>query len=206
MNNNDYINMEIYKYNVGDVVKFIPHFTFASSPKNIMETGMVISAWPGASIPNEPLYTIRVFENGKHYYVSESNIISRVEKEKVQMKKSELQNRMIIEIRNGGRYMVVDGILVETKTGGGFLTLSSYNDDLEYVDFYGHDKDFDIVKVYHSVYSLRQAESANPIWIKEVNREMRFENTLDFIVNITDCLSDYKTNGADKVTITFKMK
>lgn len=48
------------------------------------------------------------------------------------MHKQNIENRMLILLRNGGFYRVIDNYLV-AYDGGGFMTLDSYDDDLKNV-------------------------------------------------------------------------
>ena len=79
------------------------------------------------------------------------------------MKKSELKNRMIVELRSGDRYMVVDDVLINE---GGNFSLDNFTDDLKHINpKYRAD---DIVKVYDLARCLSDIEDChctrNVIW------------------------------------------
>lgn len=68
------------------------------------------------------------------------------------MRKQDLKDGMILEMRDGKRYLLVNGILRDPDD---FIRLSSYNNDLTYLTHRRHT--FDIIKVYGdtTAYSLR---------------------------------------------------
>lgn len=70
------------------------------------------------------------------------------------MKKSDLENGMIVECRNGKKFMVIKDFTLKTERWGdidimlgnnSFINFNNYNDDLS---FKGGDIDWNIVKVY----------------------------------------------------------
>ena len=63
------------------------------------------------------------------------------------MKKSDLKNQMVVECRNGQKYMVVDYIIL---CNSGFIDLLNFDDKLKYVGF----SKLDIMKVYDKIYRL----------------------------------------------------
>jgi len=71
------------------------------------------------------------------------------------MKKSDLKNQMIVECRNGLRYMVVDDIFVGYSS---WLYLHAYDDELKCKSCrIGENcKDYDIIKVYSQAYSFAE--------------------------------------------------
>jgi len=87
------------------------------------------------------------------------------------MKKSDLENRMVVECRNGNKYMVVDDMLLSTD---GYNYLSSYTSDLfikttlttEFLS------EYDIMKVYKQIDVFDFDIANNIIWerteVKEV--------------------------------------
>ena len=95
------------------------------------------------------------------------------------MLKDELQNRMVVELRNGEQYLLVDNYLL---CKDGFMTLSTYTDTL--LDSAG-DKDWDIVKIFAPVSSLSMKVGKYPIWerkedkteitIEEIEKELGYK-------------------------------
>lgn len=75
------------------------------------------------------------------------------------MKKSELENGMIVELRNGGKYMVIrnftnktirwtENILLGYENNYGYMTLEDYFDDLYCIENIPISKEYDIMKVF----------------------------------------------------------
>lgn len=75
------------------------------------------------------------------------------------MKKSDLENGMIVELRNGGKYMVIrnftnkticwtENILLGYENNGGYMTLEDYCDDLYCIANTSISKKYDIMKVF----------------------------------------------------------
>lgn len=75
------------------------------------------------------------------------------------MKKSELENGMIVELRNGGKYMVIrnftnktirwtENILLGYENNYGYMTLEDYFDDLYCIENISISKEYDIMKVF----------------------------------------------------------
>lgn len=88
------------------------------------------------------------------------------------MKKSDLKNRMVVELRNGERRMVCDNMLMGFDYSE---NLDNYNRDLTCI-LLGGGKDYDIVKVYKEINIIMARESdISPLWerpkIKEVTME-----------------------------------
>lgn len=88
------------------------------------------------------------------------------------MKKSDLKNRMVLELRNGNRFIVIDDLALGEKV---FIDLNSYTDNLRetHVGF----ENLDVMKVYDKVRTFRRLKnderwSLDLIWqrsdIKEV--------------------------------------
>lgn len=71
--------------------------------------------------------------------------------------KADLKNRMVVECRNGGRYMLVDDRLLSND---GYNFLYSYDEDL--IIRNREVKEYDIMKVYAKINNL-DLESANDI-------------------------------------------
>lgn len=79
------------------------------------------------------------------------------------MKKSDLKNRMVVECRNGNKYMVIDNILVSTN---GYNYLSRYTSDLfmkttPSTEFLS---EYDIMKVYKQINIFDFDIANNIIW------------------------------------------
>lgn len=92
--------------------------------------------------------------------------------EENQFAKADLKNGMIIEHRDGDKYMVIDDRLVQEE---GFFPLSDYNDDLTDNKY----KKYDIVKVYKPItdrifdtYDLFSTDNLDLIWEREEVKEM----------------------------------
>lgn len=96
------------------------------------------------------------------------------------MKKNELKNDMIVELRNGDKRLVVDDNLFGNN---GFDHLSNYKDDLKNKEF----SVLDIIKVYkykfaRSFYSILDYDNLNLIWerkeIKLTDKEIEILKAL----------------------------
>lgn len=92
------------------------------------------------------------------------------------MKKSDLKNMMIVELRDGERYVVVGDRLYY---GSGYLPLSSFTDDLKYVN--RTYESGDIVKVYEPIKYLPTAVDLNYVgqlctllWEREDDLDLPF--------------------------------
>lgn len=111
-------------------------------------------------------------------------------KEKTEMKKeftkADLESRMLVELRNGGRYIVTDTIIVDET---GFLRLSNYNNDLLDVS----DRQWDIVKVFGKITALRECkypiEKLNLLWQRPEPKKMtktEIEKELGYKIEIVE--------------------
>lgn len=76
--------------------------------------------------------------------------------------KADLKNRMVVECRNGERYMVVDDRLLSND---GYNYLYSYDEDLIIKN--REVKEYDIMKVYAKI-NILDLESANDILWKRL--------------------------------------
>lgn len=92
------------------------------------------------------------------------------------MKKSDLKDMMIVESRDGERYVVVGDRLYY---GSGYLPLSSFTDDLKYVS--RTYESGDIVKVYSPIKYLPTADDLNRVeqlctleWEREDDPDLPF--------------------------------
>ena len=205
-------------YQIGDIVEFIAEETihdcftllyedrYVKNIRNTKHKGKIINIYYDA-IYTPLSYTIRDYRSGMIYCdVKEFEILSN-KKENDQVKGINLENKMIVQTRNGSLYMVVDDVLVESKENGGYLKLSSYSEDLKCYGFECKNLiDYDIMKVYEKCNSFASRASKKVLWTREETKKMKFSNDLRFVSDITDCLVDYKNNGAEKVTITFDLK
>ena len=97
------------------------------------------------------------------------------------MTKSDLKNRMVVEVRNGKRYLVVDYLLM---CDSGFLLLSDYDEDL----MHNGDKDFDIVKVFDYVSNFNNIKRCNDVvWERQEPKKLtlkEIESILGYSVEI----------------------
>lgn len=99
------------------------------------------------------------------------------------MKKSDLKTGMIVETRNGEKYLVMlnpdckDMELINFK--GGYMSLHYYNNELIFTEQSTHG--FDIVKVYSVGWTIRDLLSDKEcmefklIWKREERKEMTIE-------------------------------
>lgn len=81
--------------------------------------------------------------------------------------KSDLKNRMVVELRNGTRYVVIDDKILSSI---GYDFLSTYNEDLTMEK--GPSK-HDIVKVYDQIYCIDfNKNSLNLLWERSEVKEV----------------------------------
>lgn len=68
--------------------------------------------------------------------------------------KADLKNRMVLELRNGDRFIAVDDLALGEMV---FIDLNSYTDDLRetHVGF----ENLDVMKVYDKVHSFRRLKN-----------------------------------------------
>lgn len=145
--------------------------------------------------------------DGKRYTFDCSFIgISLIKEENKQMKKSDLKNRMVVETRNGNRYMVVDNFLMRKD---GYLMLSDYHEDLTM----NHDlnsslRELDIMKIYGPYETLADMNNvfAIEIWERDETKEIKFSSDLDFVMSVTDYLTAKKEHGDESAVIKFDLK
>ena len=91
------------------------------------------------------------------------------------MKKSELKNSMVVETREGFRYLVIDDMLMRDF---GCLTLQDYYEDL----IHEGDECFDIVKVFDCVNILDKINKCNDvIWRRQEPKEMTLKELEDVL-------------------------
>lgn len=106
-------------------------------------------------------YTIIDCESGVYYYNIQDWQIKK--KENKQMKKNDLQNRMVVETRLGNRYLVVDDWLLGVN-GRNFVPLEQYNDDLTNTDI---GSDYDIMKVYRKTIQFYWTNECDLLWERD---------------------------------------
>jgi hypothetical protein len=87
------------------------------------------------------------------------------------MKKNDLRTGMVVETRNGNRYLcfIESGTLNRFE---GYLKLSGFDNDLNFKDY---PNDFDIVKVYEPpLYNLKEVfdEPELAIWERKEPKEL----------------------------------
>lgn len=75
------------------------------------------------------------------------------------MKKYNLENRMVVKLRNSKKYMVAGDILISND---GCIDMEYYDENLLSVQ----SRECDIIAIYNPIYSLNQLTSSmiNPIW------------------------------------------
>lgn len=133
--------------------------------------------------------------------------IKKVRKtENNQMKKSDLKNRMVVETRNGNRYMVVDNYLMRKS---GYLMLSDYHDDLTMKhDFFHSSRELDIMKIYEPSKKLDMDNVLREsiIWQRDEIKEIKFSMDFDFAISVTDYLNAKKEHGDESAVIKFNLK
>lgn len=84
------------------------------------------------------------------------------------MNKRDLKDGMVVETREGNRYLVVGDILMNLNCKG-FNLIEFYNDDLLCED----DSCFDIMIIYNKVNTLDEAKNEKDVyWEREWNTEM----------------------------------
>lgn len=153
-------------YDTGDIVRFV----LPDSKYNKILKGKIIDVYYPA-VDCMINYTILDLEYGTYYCgVEEWQIIKSNKSEEKQMKKSDLKNRMVVETRNGNRYLVVDDYLLAIN-GKGFLFLSSYTDDLTNKDKLTTDpieekinREFDIMKIYDRTTQWNYLKGIDLLW------------------------------------------
>lgn len=80
------------------------------------------------------------------------------------MQPSNLENRMVVELANGNRYLVVDDRLFNSN-GKTFMLLSNYDENLR--DVYNNPL-YDITTVYHKVCTFDEVKTtSNSLWHRE---------------------------------------
>jgi len=83
------------------------------------------------------------------------------------MKKSELKSGMVLETRNGRRYVIYMDVDVAARTGGmGWMRISQWNEDLT-----SSGRDYDVVAAYRPKYEYRYGSTAplhlTKVWTRE---------------------------------------
>ena len=88
--------------------------------------------------------------------------------------KEDLKVGMIVELRNGKRYLVMEKDKLLSKYGN--MSLASYNNDLEFSDDVEKDEAWDIIKVFKSnannLNTLFQDDNLELLWEREIVKEM----------------------------------
>ena len=131
-----------------------------------------------------------------HYIINGDNFAETKEgydlvfgnKDKDKMKKeftiSDLKNQMVVEVRDGSKYIVVDNYLLSYNS---YLDISGYNENLCRKRNSCCSKDFDIMVVFKPVYSLNFENiniDTNIIWQRlepkkmtktEIEKELGYE-------------------------------
>ena len=189
-------------YKVGDVVNFVPSDLACV---NTIHQGVIVDKCLVGGIN---YYTIREYGVERIYSSIRSWQIFNKKDDK-QMKKSDLKNRMVVETRNGNRYMVVDNYLMRKC---GYMMLSDYNEDLTIIQtdtFISTLEELDIIKIYEPYKTLGIDDAFNAlieIWERDETKEIKFSNDLDFAISITDYLTARKEHGDESAVIKFNLK
>lgn len=98
------------------------------------------------------------------------------------MKKSDLKNRMVVETRNGNRFIVVDEYILNVN-GRGYMMLDSYSDDLmnKSIGFSAWaikiNRKYDIMKVYDQTKTWDYHNEDDLLWERKESEpvEMSFD-------------------------------
>ena len=110
---------------------------------------------------------------------------------KIEMKKSDLKNGMVVECRNGKKLMYLnagrlDGAFINQTY---YFNMNNYHDTLEHI----FDEDYDIMKIYEAdrAFKLKQScwDRMQLIWQREELREMtltEIEKELGYSVKIVE--------------------
>lgn len=129
------------KANVGDYIKLTNRIFSFDEKGDILKIDGLKGCNPYVLGGNHLRYT-------KHpnydwtYLEEEYVVLEREEKGEDIMKKSDLKNGAIVEVRYGFQYILIDNKLINIKSRG-FLNFDNYNENLLDCD----DRDFDIIKV-----------------------------------------------------------
>ena len=91
------------------------------------------------------------------------------------MKKSELADRMVVELRNGDRYMVVGDMIMSDIY---FISFRSFDENL--LAEYGL-KEYDIMKIYNQVHSLNEIETTKDLLWKRPKEVIYTEKELEIL-------------------------
>ena len=160
------------KFRIGDTVKVVGVCDHRSSYngvvfviRSINPNGVYGATKEHYGVHSDDVHCSYVF------YVDELELI-----ESAPFTKADLKNGMIIEHRDGDRYMVIGNHLVQEE---GFFRLSDYNDDLMDRDY----RDYDIVKIYkpitdrvYNTSDLFATDKLDLIWErKEVKKEYKYK-------------------------------
>lgn len=110
------------------------------------------------------------------------------------MKKEDLKNGMIIECRNGNRYVVLNNVVVRETN---WFSMNSITNDLK--DKYGKNE-YVIVKVYESysatgLDNIFEDENLKLIWERETKIELKM-HVMNAINNYTQWSGDFHFDGA----------
>ena len=126
------------------------------------------------------------------------------------MQLSDLENRMVVELRNGGRYFVVGEYLINATS---YTQFSSYTNNLLYVKRYA--SDLDIVKVFDKITAFKDITSNTldilweetnytyPMWFKTRYFDDKYiivkftslqEGTVVKSVNLNTCVGHFSEN------------
>ena len=102
------------------------------------------------------------------------------------MKKSDLKSGMVVETRNGERYILCGDRFLSVENIRVSVPLLVYNDDL--LLLYGKECQGDIVKVFSAVEVLSQVDTTTKlIWDREIDITRTKQVTISEIEHIFGC-------------------
>lgn len=137
---------EMRKFKVGDIVSATVKGTNLKGKIVEVDSGCVnnmilvkFENWHNGHNGNG--FSKKRYEGNSYWYLFGSDLKLEKEGEDI-MKKSDLKNGAIVEVRCGFQYILIDNKLINIKSRG-FLNFDNYNENLLDYD----DRDFDIIKV-----------------------------------------------------------
>lgn len=94
------------------------------------------------------------------------------------MKRQDLKNGMVVEVKNGTRYLVCGDKFIRDY---GYLNIEDYSNELKHVLYC--DNDFDIMTVYEEVYNLDEIKNTNrAIWRRQSLLDSVEKEYLEFVL------------------------
>lgn len=185
------------KFKVGDRVKVTKLCQIDKSLNvNIGDVGTVrrITPWRNYEVEfdNDNLSLYELCVSTKCYYIMYGYQLKKVEESKEIMTLKDLRSGMVVETRDGDRYLVlVDGEDIHMMCGDGALHMGQwevrqlYHDDLTRENGFN---DHDIMKVYGRVQSFYKVNATkNLLWERKEIKEMtvsEIEEVLGYSVKV----------------------